>query len=97
MVISLAAKGLTNRDVQAHLAQVCGADVSRQTISTTTDKVLDDRAEQRNRPPHAGCPVLFLDAIHTQIRDGAVANRPACAALTVTAGGRRRILGLAGR
>ncbi|WP_205627686.1 transposase, partial [Streptomyces pathocidini] len=41
MVISLAAKGLTTGEVQAHLAEVYGADVSRQTISTITDKVLE--------------------------------------------------------
>jgi Transposase, Mutator family len=40
MVISLAAKGLTTGEVQAHLAEVYGAEVSRQTISTITDKVL---------------------------------------------------------
>lgn len=50
MVISLAAKGLTTREVQAHLAEVYGTDVSRQTISTITDKVLDAMAEWQNRP-----------------------------------------------
>lgn len=50
MVISLAAKGLTTGEVQAHLAEVYGTDVSRQTISTITDKVLDAMAEWQNRP-----------------------------------------------
>ncbi|WP_394346823.1 transposase [Streptomyces dangxiongensis] len=50
MVISLAAKGLTTGEVQAHLAEVYGAEVSRQTISTITDKVLDGMAEWQNRP-----------------------------------------------
>jgi transposase-like protein len=45
MVISLAAKGLTTGEVQAHLAEVYGAEVSRQTISAITDKVLDGMAE----------------------------------------------------
>ncbi len=45
MVISLAAKGLTTGEVQAHLAEVYGAEVSRQTISTVTDKVLEGMAE----------------------------------------------------
>ena len=44
MVISLAAKGLTTGEVQAHLAEVYGADVSRQTISTITDKVVEGMA-----------------------------------------------------
>lgn len=45
MVIPLAAKGLTTGEVQAHLAEVYGADVSRQTLSAITDKVLDGLAE----------------------------------------------------
>ncbi len=49
MVISLAAKGLTTGEVQAHLAEVYGAEVSRQTISTITDKVLEGMAEWQNR------------------------------------------------
>lgn len=50
MVISLAAKGLTTGEVQAHLAEVYGTDVSRQTISTITDKVLEGMADWQNRP-----------------------------------------------
>lgn len=54
--------------VRAHLAEVYGADVSRQTISTITDKVLDGMAEWQNRPLDAVCPVVFIDAIHVKIR-----------------------------
>ncbi|MEU1630365.1 transposase, partial [Streptomyces sp. NPDC020096] len=50
----LAAKGLTTGEVQAHLAEVYGAEVSRQTISTITDKVLEGMAEWQNRPLDAG-------------------------------------------
>ncbi|GAA2955003.1 hypothetical protein GCM10020227_22580 [Streptomyces flavovirens] len=70
MVISLAAKGLTTGEVQAHLSEVYGADVSRQTISTITDKVLEGMAEWQNRPLDAVYPVIFIDAIHVKIRDG---------------------------
>ncbi|MFD7291554.1 IS256 family transposase [Streptomyces sp. NPDC059863] len=94
MVISPAAKGLTTGEVQAHLAEVHGAEVSRQTISTITDKVLEGMAEWQSRPLDAVCPVVFIDAIHVKIRDGAVANRPIYVALAVTAEGRREILGL---
>lgn len=93
-VISLAAKGLTTGEVQAHLAEVYGADVSRQTISTITDKVLEGMAEWQSRPLDTVCPVVFIDAIHVKIRDGAVANRPIYVALAVTTEGRREILGL---
>ncbi|UGY93934.1 IS256 family transposase [Streptomyces gobiensis] len=94
MVISLAAKGLTTGEVQAHLAEIYGADVSRQTISTITDKVLEGMAEWQNRPLDPVYPVIFIDAIHVKIRDGAVANRPVYVALAVTTEGRREILGL---
>ncbi|GAA0907349.1 hypothetical protein GCM10009574_100240 [Streptomyces asiaticus] len=68
MVISLTAKGLTTGEVQAHLAEVYGAEVSRQTISTITDKVLDGMAEWQSRPLDAVYPVIFIDAIHVKIR-----------------------------
>ncbi|MFM9630194.1 MULTISPECIES: IS256 family transposase [Streptomyces] len=94
MVISLAAKGLTTGEVQAHLAEVYGAEVSRQTISTITDKVLEGMVEWQSRPLDTVYPVVFIDAIHVKIRDGAVANRPIYVALAVTTEGRREILGL---
>ncbi|MDX3434317.1 IS256 family transposase [Streptomyces sp. ME01-18a] len=94
MVISLSAKGLTTGEVQAHLSEVYGADVSRQSISTITDKILEGMAEWQNRPLDAVYPVIFIDAIHVKIRDGAVANRPIYVALAVTVEGRRDILGL---
>jgi putative transposase len=50
LVISLSAKGLTTGEVQAHLAEVYGAQVSRATISTITDEVLDAMTEWQNRP-----------------------------------------------
>jgi transposase-like protein len=68
MVISLSAKGLTTDEVQAHLAEVYGADVSKQTISTITDKVLDGMAEWQNWPLDVVYPVVFIDAIHVKIR-----------------------------
>jgi len=94
MVISLAAKGLTTGEISAHLAEVYGAEVSRQTISTITDKVIEGMVEWQNRPPDPVYPVIFIDAIHVKIRDGQVANRPIYVALAVTCEGRRDILGL---
>jgi putative transposase len=94
LVISLSAKGLTTGEVQAHLAEVYGAQVSRQTISTITDKVVEGMVEWQNRPLDPVYPVVFIDAIHVKIRDGKVANRPIYVALAVTCEGRREILGL---
>jgi transposase-like protein len=94
LVLSLSAKGLTTGEISAHLAEVYGADVSKQTISTITDKVMDGMAEWQNRPLDPVYPVVFLDAIQVKIRDGKVANRPVYVALAVTADGCRDILGL---
>jgi len=55
MVISLMAKGLTTGEVQAHLAETYGTDVSRETISKITDRVLEDLAEWQNRPLDRAC------------------------------------------
>ncbi len=94
LVVSLVAKGLTTGEVQAHLAEIYGAEVSRQTISTITDRVLEGLAAWQSRPLDAVYPVLFIDAIQVKIRDGQVANRPIYVALGVTVDGERDILGL---
>jgi putative transposase len=94
LVVSLTAKGLTTGEVQAHLAEIYGAEVSRQTISTITDRVLDGLAEWQSRPLDRVYPVLFIDAIHVKIRDGQVANRPIYVVLAVNVDGERDILGL---
>ncbi|GIF45455.1 IS256 family transposase [Actinoplanes xinjiangensis] len=94
LVLSLSAKGLTHGEIAAHLAEVYGTEVSKQTISTITDKVMDGMAEWQNRPLDRVYPVLFIDAINVKIRDGHVANRPVYVALAVTAEGHRDILGI---
>jgi putative transposase len=94
LVISLVAKGLTTGEVQAHLAEVYGADVSRETISKITDAVLERMAEWQSRPLERVYPVLFIDAIFVKVRDGQVANRPIYVAVGVTVDGERDILGL---
>lgn len=94
LVISLSAKGLTHGEICAHLAEVYGAQVSKQTISTITDRVLEGLSEWQNRPLDVVYPVIFIDAINVKIRDGNVANRPIYLALAVTVDGTRDVLGL---
>jgi transposase-like protein len=94
MVISLSAKGLTHGEISAHLAEVYGAEVSKQTITTITDRVMDGMAEWQCRPLDPVYAVVFIDAIQVKIREGQVANRPVYLALGVTADGTRDILGL---
>src|SRR6266496_2143059 len=94
LVVSLVAKGLTTGEVAAHLAEIYGTQVSRQTISVITDRVLEGLGAWQSRPLDAVYPVIFVDAIQVKIRDGSVANRPIYVALGVTVDGERDILGL---
>jgi transposase-like protein len=94
LVISLSAKGLTTGEISAHLAEVYGAEVSKQTISAITDRVLEGMAAWQSRPLDPVYPVIFIDCIHVKIREGNVANRPIYVALAVTVNGTRDILGL---
>ncbi|MCY4271834.1 MAG: IS256 family transposase [bacterium] len=94
MVISLCAKGLTTGEVQAHLAEVYGTDVSRETISKITDAILEEMTDWLNRPLDRVYPVVFIDAIVVKVRDGQVANRAFYAAIGVTVDGKRDILGI---
>jgi putative transposase len=86
--------GLPAGEVAAHLAEIYDMEVSRETISNITDRVLDGLAEWQSRPLDPVYPVIFIDVINVKIRDGQVANRPVYVALAVTADGERDVLGL---
>jgi transposase-like protein len=94
MVLSLCAKGLTTGEISAHLVEVYGTDVSRETISKITDAVVEEMADWLVRPLDAVYPVVFIDAIHVKVRDGQVANRAFYCAIGVTVEGKRDILGI---
>ena len=94
LVISLAAKGLTTGEIAAHFADVYGAQVSRDTISRITDRVLEEMAAWQSRPLDSVYPVVFIDAIVVKIRDGQVANRPVYTVVGVSVDGARDVLGL---
>ena len=94
MVLSLSAKGLTHGEISAHLGEIYGASVSKETISRITDSVIETMSEWQNRPLDRVYPVVFIDAIHVKIHEGLVANRPIYVAVAVTVDGERDILGL---
>jgi putative transposase len=94
VVLSLYAKGLTTGEISAHLAEVYGASVSKDTVSRITDAVLEDMQAWTSRPLQAIYAAVFIDAIHVKVRDGQVGNRPFYAAIGVDLQGRRDVLGL---
>jgi len=93
-IVSLCAKGLRTGEIRAHLGEIYGVEVSGDLISRVTDRVSGELAAWRNRPLDRLCPVLLTGASYVKIRDGQVANRPACVALGTGCAGERGVLGL---
>src|SRR3954464_7764839 len=94
-VVSMYARGMTVREIQGHLADLYGIDVSPDLVSAVTDAVLDEIAEWQNRPLEALYPLVFFDALRVKVRDeGTVRNKAVYLALGVRADGRKEILGL---
>src|SRR5579875_1536513 len=94
MVCALSARGLTHGEICAYLAEVYDAQVSKETISRITDRVMEGMSAWQNRPLDRVYPVIFVDAIVVKIREGQVANRPIYLAIGVTVDGERDILGI---
>jgi putative transposase len=93
-VISLYAKSMTTGDIQAHLFEIYGTEISRETISKITDRIVDEMLSWQHRPLDRIYPVLLIDAIVIKVRDSQVANRPVYVAIGVNMDGERDVLGL---
>jgi putative transposase len=94
-VISLYTRGMSTREIQAHLEEIYGAEVSPQLISTITDAVTAEVADWQSRPLEPLYPVMFFDAIRVKVRDqGSVCNKAVYLALGITPDGRKHVLGL---
>jgi putative transposase len=94
-IIALYARGMSMRDIQAHLAELYGVQVGHDLISRVTDAVMDDARAWQQRPLEDVYPVLFLDALVVKVREGGTVQRKACyLALGVTVEGDRDVLGM---
>lgn len=93
-IISLYGKGLTTGEIQKHLFEIYDAGVSRDLISSITDKGLDEMKLWSSRPLARVYPVVMIDAIMVKIRQGSVANRPVYVAVGVDTAGERDVLGM---
>jgi putative transposase len=94
-VISLYARGLSMREIEGHLRDLYGIDVSPELISTVTDAVHEQVAEWQNRPLEPLYALVFFDALRVKVRDeGTVRNKAVYLALGVRPDGSKEALGL---
>ena len=94
-ILSLYARGMTVREIQSHLEEMYGAEVSPTLISSVTEAVMEDAKAWQNRPLDALYPIVYLDCIHVKVRDGGVVRTKAVyLALGINMAGEKEILGL---
>jgi putative transposase len=94
-VLGLYAGGMTVRDISAHLSELYGTEIGRDTVSRITDAVLEDVAAWRTRPLDQVYPIVYFDAMMVRVReDRSVQNRACYLALGVTCDGEREVLGI---
>jgi putative transposase len=93
-IISMYSRGMTTRDIQAHLHEIYQVDVSPDLISTVTNGVLEEVKEWQSRPLDPLYPIIYLDALRIKIRDqGRVKNKAVYLAIGVNIEGLKEILG----
>ena len=74
-ILSLYARGMTVREIQSHLEEMYGTEVSPTLISSVTDAVIDEVKAWQSRPLDTLYPIVYLDCIHVKVRDGTVRVR----------------------
>lgn len=94
-VIAMYARGMTTREIQAHLEELYGIEVSPELISVVTDAVLDEVAQWQARPLEPVYAVVFFDALRVKIRDeGSVKNKSVYLAIGIRCSGDKEVLGI---
>jgi putative transposase len=95
IILSLYARGLTTRDIGAHLQEVYGASVSPALVSNITDVVADEIITWQTRPLDAFYAIIYIDALVVKVRDGGIVrNKAAYLAVGVDADGFKHVLGI---
>jgi putative transposase len=94
-IISMYSRGMTVRDIQAHLKEIYGVDVSPDLISTVTDAVIDEVRAWQSRPLDPVYPILYLDALVVKVKDqGRVSNKAIYLAIGINVSGLKEVLGM---
>lgn len=93
-VISLYARGMTVREIQSHLEEMYGTEISPSLITSITDAVADEVKAWQARPLDPVYPIVYLDCIHVKVREGAVRVKAVYLAIGVTLAGEKEVLGM---
>jgi putative transposase len=94
-IISLYSRGLTTREIEGHLLEIYGVDVSPALVSQVTDAVCADVKVWQNRPLEEVYPIVYFDAIWSKVRDdGPVVKVAVYLALGITMAGQKEVLGM---
>ena len=95
MVIALYARGLSMRDISAHIEERYGCDVSPELISTITDEVMDEVRTWQQRPLDSVYPIVFMDAMFVKVKEnGHIRNKALYIVLGINVQGQKEVLGL---
>lgn len=94
-IISMYAKGMSTRDIQAHYNQLYGVDISPTLVSNITDRIMPQVQQWQNRPLQQVYAVVFMDAIHYKVRqDNAIINKAAYMVIGIDLEGHKDVLGM---
>lgn len=94
-IIAMYAKGMSTRDIEDHMRDIYGIDISPTMVSKITDKILPMIAEWQSRPLDRVYPIIFLDAIHFKVRkENRIVNKAAYSVLGINMSGQKDILGI---
>jgi len=94
-ILSMYAKGMTTSDIETHIHDIYGLDVSDTTISRITDKILPIVREWQQRPLESIYAVVFMDAIHYHVRsEGQIVKKAVYIAIGIDLDGRKDVLGM---
>jgi len=94
-IISMYSRGMTTREIEGHLKEMYGVDVSPGLISHVTEAVMEEVKAWQSRPLDEVYPILYMDALRVKVRDGAhVQNKAIHVAIAVNLAGHKEVLGL---
>jgi putative transposase len=94
-IISMYSRGMTTREIEGHLKEMYGVDVSPTLISNVTEAVMEEVKTWQSRPLDEVYPILYMDALRVKVRDGAhIQNKAIHVAIAVNLAGHKEVLGL---